>query len=335
MLDFAGMLASGRWKELETVASERGLERLSQGAQCLVLESHAPSTIKKYTGAFRRWSEWAQRHGFSCLPASSIAVTLYLVDLLEGCKTVSPITSAVTAIQWAHRKACERSPVDAMVDQVVVAAKRRLARSKQRMEPLARHEVATAVEKLTESGDCLQLRTAVFIAVGFAGFLRWDDLECINVGDLSFHEDHMEIRLHKRKNDQFREGSVVLVCRQEGSTCPVELCELLIASAGLLPEDRLLSNLVRTKAGWRKRQGALKYARAMELLRQTLQLIGLCPKKYVFHSLRSGGVTTAAAAKVPERLLKRHGGWKSEAIHAYVQESLDNLLAPSRAASWN
>ena len=42
--------------------------------------------------------------------------------------------------------------------------------------------------------------------LGFAGFLRWDDLSQIKACDIDFHLNFMKIFLEKRKNDQFREG---------------------------------------------------------------------------------------------------------------------------------
>ena len=41
--------------------------------------------------------------------------------------------------------------------------------------------------------------------------------------------------------------------------------------------------------------------------------------------MRSGGVTAAANANVPDRIFKRHRRWKSEnAKDGYVKDSLEN-----------
>ena len=172
------------------------------------------------------------------------------------------------------------------------------------------------------------------VAVGFAGFLRWNDMEQLKVQDITFYEEYAEFRLGKRKNDQFRQGSVVLIERQSGAGGPVDLCERLIKTAKLSRDDHLFANLVKTADGWRKKKGHLQYSRALELFKEAVGAAGLDVREYGLHSLRPSGTTTAAAEKVPERLLKRHGGWRSEAINNYVQESLDHLLAPSRATSW-
>lgn len=55
-------------------------------------------------------------------------------------------------------------------------------------------------------------------------------------------------------------------------------------------------------------------------------------EKYGLHSLRSGGVSDAAAAGVPDRLIRRHGGWRSEtAALAYFKETLPNLMVVTKA----
>ena len=49
-----------------------------------------------------------------------------------------------------------------------------------------------------------------------------------------------------------------------------------------------------------------------ELVLQKLAALGLDPKQFGLHSLRSGGASAAANAGVPDRLFKCHGRWHSE-----------------------
>ena len=65
-------------------------------------------------------------------------------------------------------------------------------------------------------------------------------------------------------------------------------------------------------------------------MREALKRIGVNPDGYGLHSLRSGGASTAAAAGVPDRLIQQQGGWRSDAMKAYIQESLPNLLQVSQ-----
>ena len=331
---FTEILGQGSWKEVQEVADEKGLSLLCNRAKELVMKTHASATVKAYESAFGRWSIWAAEPDFEALPATPVAISLYLLELMEASSSSSTITKAVAAIKWAHEKACLSSPLDAMVKQIVTAAKRELARPPVRKQPLSKEMVAQVVGKLTESDNCMDLRSAVMFALGFAGFMRWDDMQRVCVGDISFRKDHMEVRLAKRKNDQLRQGSTILIGRQPGDQGAMALCQKLISLAHLQEDDHILSNLVKTKEGWKTRKGSLKYGRARELFREALLRAGLEAEKFGLHSLRSGGTTAAAAANVPQRLLKRHGGWRSEAVNAYIQETLDNMLEPSAAASW-
>ena len=54
--------------------------------------------------------------------------------------------------------------------------------------------------------------------------------------------------------------------------------------------------------------------------------------RFGLHSLRAGGASEAAAAGVPDRLIKRRGGWRSDqAMRGYFDESLRNLKWVSEA----
>ena len=56
----------------------------------------------------------------------------------------------------------------------------------------------------------------------------------------------------------------------------------------------------------------MSYSRAKELIKKELGKEGLDPNKFGIHSLRSGGASAAAAFGVLDRLIQRHGGWRSE-----------------------
>ena len=76
----------------------------------------------------------------------------------------------------------------------------------------------------------------------------------------------------------------------------------------------------------------LSYTRVREILLEALKNIGLDPKLFGTHSLRSGGATDAANAGVPDRLFKKHGRWRSEgAKDGYVKDNVRQLLRVSQS----
>ena len=58
-----------------------------------------------------------------------------------------------------------------------------------------------------------------------------------------------------------------------------------------------------------------------------LEPIGLDKRNFILHSLRAGGTTAAANAGICDRLLKKHGSWRSvSAKDGYVKEDLQQHL---------
>ena len=145
---------------------------------------------------------------------------------------------------------------------------------------------------------------AAIVALGFSAMLRFDELQNLRVNDISFHATHMSVTLCRRKNDQLRQGHVVVVARQTPtSVCPVRVVEQFIQRARHKPDQHLFGKLTSSKSGPGVR-GKITYSHTRELLRQALMRIGVSPEGFGTHSLRSGGATAAARAGVPERLLQ-------------------------------
>ena len=112
-----------------------------------------------------------------------------------------------------------------MVKQLLKACKRILVTCpKNRKTPLTTSRVKDIVLQFG-NGNPSELQIAYHIALGFTAFLRWDDLKDLRRCHLQMTSEHMSITLPKRKTDQFREGSVILVARTGSRTCPVSLTE--------------------------------------------------------------------------------------------------------------
>ena len=67
------------------------------------------------------------------------------------------------------------------------------------------------------------------------------------------------------------------------------------------------------------------------ILSKCLRRLGIDPSPYGSHSLRRGGVTAAVAAGVALHVIARQGNWRSNAIFAYVTDTVSQRLAVSRA----
>lgn len=99
-------------------------------------------------------------------------------------------------------------------------------------------------------GNPGELQIVCLIALGFTAFLCLDDLKALRRHDLHISSDHTSIMLAKRKNDQFREGSVILVAHIGSCTCPVSLTERFLFVGQHKESDYLFRKICHDKHGF-------------------------------------------------------------------------------------
>ena len=111
----------------------------------------------------------------------------------------------------------------------------------------------------------------------------------------------------------------------------MSLIETFLRMGGHKADSPLFRKICYTKGGFSLRSQKLSYTRALEKVRAMLKSIGLDLLKYSLHSMRSGA-SLAAAIGIHDRLIMRHGGWKSESSkNRYIEEAMESLLSVSKA----
>lgn len=327
----------GSWLDLQSIEDPE-LRALASTLPSIVIRGKAPATIKKYAGAFGRWKRWAAGHQeVSPFPAKPTHVALYLSYLAQKAKTAAPLEEAVSALSWAHRMATvEDVTCHPLVVQVLTGAKKLLAHKVTKKEPLRPEHLAALLEKFgTKDASLADIRALTFCLLGFAGFLRFDELSKLRICDITIREDYMELFIESSKTDQLRQGATVVITRTGTSLCPVAMLEryLSMACVSLGESDNFIfRGIIHTKKGSRLRdKGSLSYTTVRETVLDKLEAIGLDKSQYGLHSLRAGGASAAANAGVPDRMFKRHGRWRSEnAKDGYIADSLENRLQVSK-----
>ena len=58
--------------------------------------------------------------------------------------------------------------------------------------------------------------------MGYAGFLRFDEISRLKCYDILISEEHMFIFIESSKTDQYRDGSWIPLSRTPNITCPVK-----------------------------------------------------------------------------------------------------------------
>ena len=245
------------------------------------------------------------------MPADPLHISLYLVKKINASRSPAPVSDALHSIAWMHQisqhvHTCKTD----IVKRVHQAPLPHLACPRQRKTPLSK-KLLKKLGKLLTTGKLADLQTLTLITLGFAGCLRCDDLSHICVDGLSLHRDYMAVFLQSRKNDQLREGSWVLVSHCKGTLYPVALTEQLL-DQGLQTQLAPLFGRLRSLGGKQVIQDTMSYSRAS--VRTALALVGEDLDKYGQHSLRSAGISAAAGAGVPDRLIQHRADWKSESL---------------------
>ena len=171
----------------------------------------------------------------------------------------------------------------------------------------------------------MDLRLATACVLGFAGFLRFNELVNLKPCNRKIQNDMLRIRIEHSKTDQLSQGDDVLMARTKSTVCPVSLLECYMRRAGVSLEDHrfLFRPIQKTKRGEALRESSqISYSCLQDLFKKKLEFLGFPSGDFGLHSLQAGGASAAANAKVPDWLFKRHGRWKSENIKdGYDMES--------------
>ena len=296
-----------------------GLRERAASLPSLVMARWAPSTSSKYMRGWVKWEKWCERYPESpAIPAMAFYVCLFINDMvLDGCK-FGALTEAASGIRWGHLQRGLDNPMDnEFVSIVLEGAKRTVGKPPSRQkEPMTTEMARRVVDLFGQGSNLLHHRTVVVCLLGFSGFLRISELVEIQVKHLNFLPTHLEITIPKAKNDQMREGHIVHITRSNSEYCPVTWLGRYLERTTLIlgEENYIISRLAKTKKGHNAHGGKpLTDSTVRDLFNKDIAPIceGIEPGSYCLHSLRSGGASAAVNNGVSERLIGKHGRWKS------------------------
>ena len=325
------------WKRDDAIVG-KSLEDLASKVPGILRNSRAVNTSKAYQAAFLRWDKWVSSYPeVNAVPANPTHVILYLTHLSNTVGSFASISQFLSALSWAHNLQGYVSPVrDPVVVEVVSGLKRQLACPTVRKEPFSTENIKSLF-KIMNTSSLTDIRNTTLIVLAFVAFLRFDEVTNILVKDLSFKDSHIELAIPKAKTDQLRQGNVVVIASTGGDTCPVWLLSLYMKAAGFHKSKRDSSFLF-TRVIFKNKKLQLfptgkpmTYTNVRDIVKKKAQQIGLNPKDFATHSMRSGGATAAAEAGVDERLMQKHGRWaQASSKDKYIVDALQKRLGVSK-----
>lgn len=304
----------------------------------LLVGSRAENTCSAYRRGFLRWRKWASSNGLDSkdtLPAKALHVALYLASLIQTANSPSPIINAFYSIKWFHELFDFNSPTDSkLVLNILEAAKRKLSKPIRKKEPVTIELLNKVFDSLFEIRNIKNQRFISACLLGYAGFMRSEEVINLRRCDLVFNNAYMSVFIESSKTDKYRDGAWLLIARTGTKLCPVVNMEKYLLWAEI-PEDSegyLFGNVTATKNGYKLRQDGkhISYSNFRDLFIESFKPHVADITKYGLHSLRSGGASEAANRGIPDRLFKRHGRWASEsAKDGYIKDSINERLKVS------
>ncbi|XP_066915915.1 integrase/recombinase xerD homolog [Clytia hemisphaerica] len=315
------------------------LNNLKYSLTTVLEASHAKSTNDKYSKAWQKWIEWTStKPEIQAIPAKPLDVALYLNHLRLTRSTKGSVISAFYGIRWAHIMAGLNSPTeDPFLQSVLEGCSRLTATPKEKMEPLEPEVIRKLVDKYREDHTIPNLRFLVLATIGFTGFMRVEEILELKLGDVRIKPDRLEIIVEKSKNDQHHEGNKIPIARLNSKYCPVNIFEEFLQKAELdISKDKqcyLIPRIFKCKKGHRvSKTLGFGYSRAREIFLKFVTPFKEEGVRYGLHGLRSGGASAAANNGVSDRLISKHGRWKSEkARDGYIKDSMATRMSISKS----
>lgn len=304
-------------------------------AQEWIRDNANANTRKAYQSYQRRWRAWLSENEVAEADVAEAHVVCYMKALVEEGLAVNTINKvALSAIADLYRFSSEKAPT---VGKWVEAARKvvaKLGKAPVQKKPLQRWMLVKMAELAEHKAvsQAMAARDMFLVVLLMAAMLR--ESEAVNLRMEDVWEDTIDMKdgkqqevlfvfVQQSKTDQERRGHTVVVAKaSDPRICPVGWYRLWCALRSKTAPYLFHRQNSDEKLAVSTPCGRVKFM---------LEKIGVDSSEYGSHSGRSGGATAATAAGVELRLTKKHGGWKSDAVFAYIRDDTAELVQVSAA----
>ena len=313
------------------------LKQLSSKVPNIIVHSRAKNTKDKYQCYFDQWCRWCSLFPeINPCPTQEQHLILYVAYLFQSGRSFPVIESSVSAIKYFHSLANLNVGASAVLKHLLQATKVLLSYVPKKKQALTVENLRSAINFLNREKTLKNMRTKVIMILSFSAFLRFSECKNLRRSDIRIFPHYAMIFIEKSKTDILRRGHWVFLSRLHSPLCPVTNLEDYFELVKCVPDSdvfifRNVKTDGKTNGSLRKKDVPVNYSTVREDVRSVLKKIGLKECDYGLHSLRSGGASAAANFGVNDRLIMKHGRWKSVGIkNRYISEDLDSLLFVSR-----
>jgi len=302
------------------------LETLPTGVRELFEQSGADNSMRAYRSDLIVFLEWCAVHQKQPLPCAPVALMSFLEEQADGF-AMSTVARRASSVSWIHRRAGFLGDDNPRTSGLVTEGLRLLRRRHRDQRQKQAKELSTGIIRETMK-DCQEdknvakgKRDRALILIGFASAMRRSELSRVDVGDLNFVQEGLEILIPWSKTDQEGEGHIVRIARgQTPLTCPVEaLREWLnfttIIEGPVFRRVRKNGSIGESLSDWA----------VWHIIKTRMKALGLKNwDEFAGHSMRSGFASTAANNGASIQGIKTQGNWKSDdSVMRYIRNKED------------
>ncbi|MEQ9151058.1 MAG: site-specific integrase [Parvibaculum sp.] len=272
--------------------------------------SLANATKRTYTkewGAFVDWCR-ARTPEVSPLPAAPQTVARYITHLADAGRKAAGIELVLAAIGAAHRAAGLRSPRgDGRVHAVRQGIRRSIGTKQAQKTPAIVEDLRAVLDALPDDNPRLALRDQALLLIGFIG------LSALRARRPRRRAPHKDQRWTDRRARPHQDGPeakgrvVAIPPARHPALCPIAALEAWLSAAGIR-EGAVFRGVDRHG---NVRPSRLSTQAVANVIKRSVERVGLDPRQFSGHSLRSGFITAAALAGKSEDIIRSHTGHKS------------------------
>lgn len=309
------------------VLPDLAAEPLSAEARDYARAATAANTVRAYKAAWADFTGWCDAAGRAALLAAPQTVGSYLATRASTLKA-STLSLRLVAIGQAHRIAGHRLDAGHPAIRKTLQGIRAVHGSAARKKDAATGAVIRdAVDGLAKKPGLCPLRDRALLLVGFAAALRRSEAVALDAADLAFVPEGLILALRRSKTDAAGRGAEIAIpFGTSERTCPVLAMQAWLKAAGI--EAGAVFRSVSRHGRLGERLSDRDVARTVKA---AVASAGYDPAAYAGHFLRSGFITTAARAGVPEAHIQNQSRHKSlPVLRGYIRRGslfMDNAAA--------
>ena len=271
------------------------------------------NTERSYKSDLKTFTAYCTKHELVGLPADVATISHYVTHLADLGRKLSTIKHHLAAIHKLHQLHGYQSAINADQVELLLKGIARLKGKRQKQAPaFTRDELREAINRL-DLATPLGLRDRALLLLGFFGAFRRSELRALDLEQLKFSREHLEIGIEKSKTNQFGEAETKAVFySSDYRYCPIRAVQDWMAQLGGRTTGPLFVSLRRVPGQAAVASSArLSEVSINEIVKEHLGYQHT-KKHCTAHSLRVSFVTINVAAGKSNKAIRTQTGQKSD-----------------------